>query len=143
MADLNNVSLGGRLVADPELFTTPDGMAIVSVRFASNYRTKSKDGTWGEDAIFLNAKIFGRQAEDFAKFHKKGDRCLFAGELREERWLTKETKEKRSKMILRVDKWSFAGSKPSGGGQSHGGNSGGSFAPAGNSDFTSIDDTPF
>lgn len=148
MADLHNVTIGGRLCTEPELFTTPNGFVIVSFRFANNFRTKNKEGDWIDDVLFMSAKVFGKQAESFAKHHHNKDRCVLVGALREEKWADKATGAQRSKMYLRVDSWHWANPKsttgPTGGGSpSHGGGSGDTFQPAGNSDFVGVDETPF
>ena len=147
MVDINKISIGGNIVADPNLVTTKNGNSIVEFRFCCNGRTKNPSGEWVEQPVFMNGKIFGFRAEAFAKYHRKGSKCLLFGEIREDRWEDKKTGKPRTQLYLRVEDWFFADSKPKGGRTGTGGSGeyGGKSADtfeASNDDFTA-DETPF
>lgn len=147
MAELNTLIIGGNLAFEPKVITTPSGATIVEMRIGSNGRSK-KDGEWVEDTLWLDCKMFGARAESFAKFHSKGSKCLFRGELRQETWEDKTTGKARSKFYMRIDEWYFADSKPKGGRSGvagagdFGGKPSGTFE-ASNDDFKGVDETPF
>jgi single-strand DNA-binding protein len=65
----------GRLVADPELKTTPNGIAVCSFRLAVP-RPKVKDTT-----DFLNYVAWRSSAEYLCKYGKKGDMVEVTGTL--------------------------------------------------------------
>ncbi len=140
MVNINNLTIGGNLVTDPEHFVTPNGMDIVTARLACNFRTKNKDGDFVDDAFFFTAKMFGYRAKPFLQFHAKGSKVLLRGELREEKWVDKKTNANRSQIVMRVEDWYFAdsGKKTKITGQ-HAPSAG---DPAGNDTF-STDEMPF
>ena len=53
--NFNKVILGGRLTADPELKTTPSGIAVTSFIVAVNRRHQGKDGETQADFIQVTA----------------------------------------------------------------------------------------
>ena len=72
---LNKVILGGRLTADPELKTTPQGNSVTSFSIAVN--RKGKDA--GTD--FINCVAWRSTAEVISKYFKKGNSICVDGEL--------------------------------------------------------------
>lgn len=66
---INQVSLNGRLVKDPELFTTQNNMAICTFTLAVN-RIGGKDKE--QQADFIRVKVFKNQAENVMKYLRKG-----------------------------------------------------------------------
>ena len=66
---MNNVVLVGRLTKDPELRTTPSGIATCQITVAVN-GIPSKDGERNTD--FINVVVWRRQAENVAKYCNKG-----------------------------------------------------------------------
>lgn len=67
---INRVILVGRLTRDPELKRTNSGMSVASFSIAVDNRMKNPDGSRG--TTFMNCSIFGAQAENLAKFTRKG-----------------------------------------------------------------------
>jgi len=157
MASFNRVILMGNLTRDPEVRQAQNGTFIAKVSLAVNERIPDGAGGWKEEASFIDIVIFGKRAEAFGRFLRKGKPVLVEGKLRQGRWLDKETQAKRSKLEVIVDNWEFVG-----GGREEGGGGGGyqqqqQQQPAGNapefpgpSDFGSTpsggglpDDVPF
>ncbi len=66
---MNRTILVGRLTADPELRTTPNGIATTRVTVAVN-RMPNANGE--RIADFINVVVWRRQAENVAKFCTKG-----------------------------------------------------------------------
>lgn len=67
---INSVVLVGRLVRDPELKYTPAGDAVASFSLAVNRNFKNAQGE--READFINIVIWRKQAENLAKWAKKG-----------------------------------------------------------------------
>lgn len=118
MSAINQVIIGGNLVRDPELKHTPKGTAICDATIANNESWTSESGEKKERVTFVGLVIWGKTAEAFAQYHRKGSQVLLQGRLTQETWEDKETGKKREKTKVRVDKWFFVGSKPAAGAQS-------------------------
>lgn len=67
---INNVVLAGRLVRDPELKHTAQGIANVSFTLAVNRNYKNDRGE--READFINVVIWRKQAELLAQYASKG-----------------------------------------------------------------------
>lgn len=67
---MNNVVLVGRLTRDPELRTTPNGIATTQITVAVNRPVTSATGE--RQADFINVVVWRRQAENVAKYCSKG-----------------------------------------------------------------------
>jgi len=86
---LNNVTLIGRLVADPELRYTQKGAPVCDFRIACSQRYKNREsGEWQEETLFINIVAWRRQAETANDFLKKGSSVLVEGKLRSRQWET-------------------------------------------------------
>lgn len=66
---MNRTILVGRITADPELRTTPNGIATTRITVAVN-RMPNANGERVAD--FINVVVWRRQAENVAKFCSKG-----------------------------------------------------------------------
>lgn len=87
MADLNRVSLLGRLGADPEIRSTQSGEKVASLRIATG--EKWKDKTTGEEkerTEWHTVVIWGPLAGVADRFLRKGARCLVEGAMRTRKW---------------------------------------------------------
>ena len=104
---INHVTIGGNLVRDPELKHLPNGTALCSATIANNKKWKDAQGQPVEKVVFVGINIWGKTAEAFAQFHRKGDLCLVEGELDQETWDDKDTGKKRERTKVRVEKWHF------------------------------------
>ena len=129
MNGFNKVILAGNLTRDPELRYTGNGMAIA--KFALAVNRKWKDGNTGdmkEEVTFVDIDAFGKQAETIGQYLKKGRPILIEGRLKLDQWEDKQTQQKRSKLGVVAEAFTFLGSGP---GREGGGdfNSGGG-APA-------------
>ena len=114
MAANNSVHLIGNLTRDPEVRVTPKGTSIVSYSLAVNRRWKDESGQVKEEVTFVECEQWGKGGETFAKFHKKGDKAAIDGRLKMDQWEDKTTKEKKSKLKVVVDDFTFVTSKPAG-----------------------------
>jgi len=121
MASFNRVILAGNLTRDPELRYTPKGMAIAKLGLAINRTWKNEAGETKEEVTFVDVDSFGRQAEVIAQYFKKGRPILIEGRLRLDQWDDKQTGQKRSKLGVVLEGFSFVDSnRGDGGGSSEG-----------------------
>jgi single-strand DNA-binding protein len=107
MANFNKVILMGNLTRDPELRYTPKGTAIARLGLAVNRRWKSETGEMKEEVTFVDVDAFGKTAETIAQYMKKGRPILLEGRLRYETWEDKQTNQKRSKLGVVLESFSF------------------------------------
>ena len=77
---MNKVLLVGRLTRDPELRTTPGGMAVTRFTIAVSQNFTNKNGERGAD--FINCSAWGRQADNIAKYCRKGTLVSAEGRIR-------------------------------------------------------------
>ena len=87
MRGLNQVQLIGNLGADPEVRTTTGGTTVANVRLATNFSyTSRSSGERVETTEWHRAVVFGKLAENVAKYLKKGSPAFFQGRLRTRSW---------------------------------------------------------
>lgn len=77
---MNNITLTGRLVNDPETRTVGDNNNLVGRYRLAVDRPKKKDKE--KEADFINCVVFGRLAEIAEQYLKKGDSILVQGSVR-------------------------------------------------------------
>lgn len=114
-ADLNSVTLIGRLTRDAEIRYTQSGTAIVKFSLAQTHRKKTGD-TWSDESHFFDVVMMGKSAESVHRYLTKGKQIAIQGELRQNRW--EQDGQPRSKIEI------FAFSLQLLGGNSGTGNSG-------------------
>lgn len=78
---INRVVLVGRLTRDPELRRTNSDTAVTSFTVAVNDRQKDANGN--EVTSFIGVTVFGQQADNVAKFCRKGSLVGVDGRLRQ------------------------------------------------------------
>lgn len=81
--DINKVILVGRLVRDPEIRTTPDGIVLARLRIAVN-RRPNREGE--AQASFIDVVAWRKLAELCHQMLKKGSRIVVDGSLRQYTW---------------------------------------------------------
>jgi len=126
-ADLNRVTLVGRLTRDPELRHTAGGEPICSMRLAVNSRSRDETGDWGDKANFFDVTLFGRRGETVVNYMSKGSRVGVDGRLSWREWQAQDGTKRQNVEVIANDVF-FLDSRGEGGG---GGERGwGSPAPA-------------
>jgi single-strand DNA-binding protein len=68
---INRVVLVGRLVRNPELRYTPEGVAVATFTLAVNRNHANKQGE--READFINCIVWRKPAENVANYLKKGN----------------------------------------------------------------------
>jgi single-strand DNA-binding protein len=111
MASFNKVIVAGNLTRDPELRYLPKGTAVAAFALAVNRTWKSESGENKEEVNFIDIEAFGRQAEVIAQYMRKGRPLLVEGRLKQDSWEDKATQQKRSKLKVVLESFSFIDSK--------------------------------
>ncbi|MBN2653324.1 MAG: single-stranded DNA-binding protein [Spirochaetales bacterium] len=96
-ADINHVTIIGRLTRDAELKYLPSGYAVSKLSIAVNRRKRSGD-TWVDEVSYFDIVLWGKSAEALDPYLKKGTRIAVDGELRQERWT--QDNQNRSKIEI-------------------------------------------
>ena len=76
---MNRVMLVGRITRDPELRTSPNGVAFTAFSIAVNRQFANAQGERVAD--FINCVAFNKQAENLARFIRKGGLIGVEGKL--------------------------------------------------------------
>lgn len=130
MNGFNKVILAGNLTRDPELRYTPSGIAIAKFGIAVNRKWRdSQSNELKEEVTFIDIDAFGKQAETIGQYLKKGRPILIEGRLKLDQWDDKQTQQKRSKLGVVLESFSFLDSGTREGGSDFGGGGGGAGAP--------------
>lgn len=158
MSNFNKVILMGRLTRDPEIRYSQSQTAVCKAGVVVNERYKdAASGDWKERATFVDVTIFGKRAEAFEKYHRKGAQVFFEGRLAFDTWDDKNSGQKRSKLYVIAESWEFVGGgqqqqQTAASSSSYGGGGGGyttskksefDAAAGASDDWLSGDDTPF
>ena len=110
MPSFNKVIIAGHITRDIELKYT----AIARIGMAMNRKWKSEGGEAKEEVCFVDVTAFRKQAETMAQYLSKGRAVLVEGRLNLEQWEDKKTNEKRSKLGVVLESFSFLGGKGDG-----------------------------
>jgi single-strand DNA-binding protein len=102
-ADLNRVTLIGRLTRDPELRHTAGGDPVCGIRLAVSSRAKGADGEWGDRSNYFDITIFGRQAETASTYLSKGRRIGVDGRLSWREWEAKDGGKRQTVEVIAND----------------------------------------
>lgn len=108
---LNKVILCGRLVAAPELKTTPNGVPVCSFRLAVN-RKYSKEGEPSAD--FINCVAWRQRAEFISRYFNKGSSICIEGSIQTRKYSDQSGKTHYATEII-VEDALFVDSKGEGG----------------------------
>jgi single-strand DNA-binding protein len=82
----NKAIIIGNLTRDPEQKSLPSGIAVTSFSVATNRVWKDKEGNKQESTDYHNVVVFGRQAENAAKYLTKGASVLVEGRMQTRTW---------------------------------------------------------
>jgi single-strand DNA-binding protein len=104
--NINHVLLIGNLTGDPELFETGK-TKIVNASLANHQFYENGQEKRQEVTNFVELKIWGASAENFAKLARRGQEIFVEGSLRQDRW-EDDKGNKRSKLYVNVLSWQFA-----------------------------------
>ena len=103
---LNVVAIMGRLVADPELRTTPSGVSVCTFRIACD-RSYTPQGQ-ERQADFLDVVAWRHNADFLTKYFSKGSMVVVHGNLQSRQYQDKNGNNRTAVEIV-ADDLSFAG----------------------------------
>lgn len=117
---LNNISVMGRLTADPEVRQTPNGVSVCSFTIANDKDFKRD----GDAPNWIDCVAWRNNAEFIGKYFKKGSLIVVTGSLQTRQYQDKNGNNRKATEIV-VNQQYFAESK-----RSAEENQAGGFAPA-------------
>lgn len=148
-SSFNRVILAGNMTRDPESRALPSGQALTKFSLAINRSYTTKEGEKREEVTYVDIESYGKQAEVIAKYCSKGSGILVEGRLKLDSWDDKKTGEKRSRLGVVLENFTFIGGRAPGAGAGDGespaprsGGSRGGAAPAADGPGPD-DDVPF
>lgn len=109
---LNQISVQGRIVRDPELRRTASVKAVTSFTLACDRDFKNQQ-TGEKEVDFIECVAWGGTAEMVEKYFHKGQMAVATGRLQLRDWTDKNGQKRRQAEIL-VNNIYFCGSKESG-----------------------------
>jgi single-strand DNA-binding protein len=104
--NINRVLLTGNLTVHPELIDAGK-IKVVNASLANHQFIENGQEDRQDVTTFVEIKIWGASAENFAKHARRGQEILVEGSLRQDRW-EDDKGNKRSKLYVNVLSWQFA-----------------------------------
>lgn len=103
LTGLPQITVVGRLIADPEIRALPSGVMVTNVVLAANERKYNRDTQQYEngDSTVLRGTLWRQYAENVANSLRKGDNVIAVGRLRQKEW--EKNGEKRTGVELDID----------------------------------------
>ncbi len=105
--NFNKVILGGRLTADPELKTTPSGIAVTTFNIAVNRRGAKEENI----ADFFTVTAWRQTAEFITRYFRKASSICIFGSLQTRSWVDKQSGQKRFTTEIVSDEAYFVDAK--------------------------------
>lgn len=102
---MNVVSLMGRLTADPEVRQTPNGVSVCAFSIAVDRYSNGE-----RKADFINCVAWRSNAENIAKYFKKGSMIAINGNIQTRQYQDKDTGKNRTAFEILVERFHFTGS---------------------------------
>lgn len=96
---LNKAMVYGNLVRNPEMKALPSGQNVTSMSIATNRTYKDKDGKQQESVDYHNVVVFGKQAENVAKYLTKGSSAFVEGRMTTRSWEKDGVKQYRTEIV--------------------------------------------
>ncbi|MFT5992427.1 MAG: single-strand DNA-binding protein [Flavobacteriales bacterium] len=115
MASVNKAIVLGNLGRDPELRHTSSGAAVANFSIATSDRYQDKSGEWQERTEWHRIVVFGRQAENCAKYLAKGRTAYVEGRIQSRDWEDKDGNKRTSTEVV-AQTVQFIGGRDGGGG---------------------------
>jgi single-strand DNA-binding protein len=113
---VNQVTILGRLGADPEVKTITSGQTVAQLSVATSERWKDRDGNQQERTEWHRVVVWGKLAEVIGEHFSKGSEIFLQGKLQTRSWEDQQGQKKYTTEIV-ANNFSFTGgSKASAGG---------------------------
>jgi single-strand DNA-binding protein len=101
---INQCTIVGRLVADPETRQTQAGKSICSIRVAVDRKGREKE------TDFFSCTAFGQQGDALAEYAQKGRLIGIVGKIQLDQYTNKEGVKQQSVKIM-IDNWQLLDSR--------------------------------
>ena len=101
---INQCTIVGRLVADPESRQTPSGKSLCNIRVAVDRKGREKE------TDFFSCTAFGQQGDALAEYAQKGRLIGIVGKIQLEQFVNKEGAKQQTVKII-VDNWQVLDSR--------------------------------
>ncbi len=125
MRGFSKAIIAGNVTRDPEMRTTTSGSQVCNFTIAVNRSYRDSSGNQQDSVSFIDCIAWGKPGETIAQYVRKGSGLLVSGRLEQRSWDDKNTGQKRSRVEVVVDDFSFVGGNNDGGSaSSYGGGSG-------------------
>jgi single-strand DNA-binding protein len=111
---INKVILVGNVGRDPEMKSTQSGTRLATTSLATNERRKDADGNWGDHTEWHRLVAWGRTAEIFEQYVRKGRQLYIEGVLRTTEWEGQDG-QKRKTTEIHVREMKLLGGRQGGG----------------------------
>ena len=92
--NINKVILGGRLTADPELKTTPNGVFVTSFTLAVDRRLADKK------TDFITVIAWRQTAEFITKYFRKGSALCIVGNIQTRSWSAQDGSKRYATEVI-------------------------------------------
>ena len=97
----------GNLTRDPELRTTPNGASVCSFSVAVNRTYRDGSGNNVDQVSFIDCSAWGKLGETIGQYAKKGSGVLVSGRLDQRTWEDKTSGQKRSRVEVVAEDFTF------------------------------------
>lgn len=94
---LNNITLNGRLVKDPEMRQIQNGTILANISLACEQDFKNSKGE--KDVDFFDCTVWRQGAEYIGQYGGKGDMVSISGRLKTEHWVDRDGINRKSYKI--------------------------------------------
>lgn len=101
---INQCTIVGRLVADPESRQTPSGKSVCSIRVAVDRKGREKE------TDFFSCTAFGQQGDALTEYAQKGRLIGIVGKIQLDQYVNKEGVKQQSVKIM-IDNWQLLDSR--------------------------------
>lgn len=110
---MNKVILIGRLARDPELRTTPNNLSVATFSLAVSRPYNPQNGGQSE-ADFISCVVWRRQAENLAKYCRKGSQIAVEGRIQTRNYTAQDGSRRYITEVL-CDTITFLGTRENNG----------------------------
>jgi single-strand DNA-binding protein len=97
---VNKVILIGNLGSDPEMRYTPSGVAVATLRLATNRRWKDKEGNQQDETEWHRVIVWAQSAEYCSNYLSKGSKIYVEGRLQTRKWQDQNGNDKYTTEII-------------------------------------------
>lgn len=109
MRGFSKAIIAGNVTRDPDMRTTPSGSQVCSFAIAVNRSYRDSSGAQQDQVSYLDCVAWGKSAEIISQYVKKGSQLLVSGRLEQRSWEDKNSGQKRSRVEIIVEDFSFMG----------------------------------